>query len=90
MLLGLLAVNAAAAPLLVYFGTYTGPKSKGIYVAQFDPATGKLGQPRVAAEVPSPSWVAIHPNGKVLYAVGEDGNGSVSSFAITPGSGELK
>jgi 6-phosphogluconolactonase len=89
-LLGLAAMQAAAAPMLVYFGTYTGPKSKGIYVSRFDPATGKLEAPRVAAEIAGPSWVTIHPNGKFLYAVTESGNGAVSSFSIAPGTGELK
>ena len=27
---------------LVYFGTYTGGKSKGIYISRFDPTTGRL------------------------------------------------
>jgi hypothetical protein len=43
-----LTILALAATVLVYFGTYTGPKSKGIYVAPFDTATGKLGALRVA------------------------------------------
>ncbi|MGE3805936.1 MAG: lactonase family protein [Gemmataceae bacterium] len=74
----------------VYIGTYTGKSSKGIYRAEFDPATGKLGKPVLAGETASPSFVALHPTGKFLYAVNETGKGEVSSFAIDPKSGDLK
>jgi 6-phosphogluconolactonase len=84
-----------AAKYLVYFGTYTGPKSKGIYVSQFDTATGKLDPPTVAAEIDRPSWVTLHPNGKFLYAVTEIGSGgqgeaTISSFAIDHKTGTLQ
>jgi 6-phosphogluconolactonase len=81
---------------LVYFGTYTGPKSKGIYVAPFDAATGKLGTLRVAAETQNPSFLALHPTRPLLYAVNEvddyEGQkaGSVSAFAIDPATGDLR
>ena len=61
----------AADPLLVYIGTYSSPRSKGIYLARFDTQTGKLTQPELAAETRSPSFLAIHPNRRYLYAVGE-------------------
>ena len=79
-----------------YFGTYTGPKSKGIYVARFDPRTGSLSEPRLAAETPSPSFLALSPGMDFLYAVNEvdqfEGKktGSVSSFAIDSRSGDLR
>ncbi len=81
--------------VLVYFGTYTGAKSKGIYVSRFNLATGQLAAPELAAETLSPSFLALHPAGRVLYAVGETGNwggrrvGSVSAFSIDVGSGRL-
>ena len=74
--------------LLVYFGTYTGAKSKGIYVSHLDLATGKLNAPELAAEIASPSFLAIHPNHRFLYAVNEVGNfagkrsGAVTAFSI--------
>src|SRR3954464_5284910 len=55
----------------VYFGTYTGAKSKGIYRARFDPASGSLSQPELAAETPSPSFLAADPQNRFLYAVNE-------------------
>jgi 6-phosphogluconolactonase len=86
----------AAAPTFVYLGTYTGPKSRGIYVATFDAATGKLGAPRLAAETESPSFLALHPTRPLLYAVNEVDNfegqkaGSVSAFAIDSATGALR
>jgi 6-phosphogluconolactonase len=76
---------------LVYIGTYTAKTaSKGIYVFRYDANSGKLTSLGVAAETPDPSWVAIHPNGKYLYAVNEAGkNSMVSSFSIGASVGKL-
>lgn len=68
--------------ILVYIGTYTGPKSKGIYVSRLNPATGELSAPELAAEMVNPSWVTIHPDGKFLYAAGEAGGGAIAGFSI--------
>jgi 6-phosphogluconolactonase len=83
--------------MLVYFGTYTNTgKSKGIYVSRLNMATGALTTPELAAEVASPSFLAIHPTQDFLYAVNEvsevDGKktGSVSAFAIDRQKGTLK
>jgi 6-phosphogluconolactonase len=73
----------------VYIGTYTGKKSKGIYLLHLDPATGKLTEPELAGEMGSPSFLAIHPNHKFLYACGEAGKGSIGGFAIEK-DGKLK
>ena len=83
------AVTAAepAGKLWVYFGTYTNKSSKGIYRSTFDAATGKLSDPELAAEVKNPSFLTIHPSGRYLYAVGEQGGpkgGTISAFALDP------
>src|SRR5262245_13046351 len=46
-----------ASKLWVYVGTYTGPKSKGIYRCELDLATGKLTPPQLAAEIVNPSFL---------------------------------
>lgn len=90
------AVMAAADPIWVFVGTYTNKKSKGIYRVEFDPATGKLGAPELAAEVTSPSFLAVAPDRKHLFCVCEIGefkgkrSGGVASFALDAKSGELK
>ena len=103
LLLGLLVAllsspvaTAADGPLWVFAGTYTGKKSQGIYRVEFDPATGKLGKPELAAEVPSPSFLAVAPDRKHLFCVCEIDNfggkkaGGVTSFGLDAKSGELK
>src|SRR4051794_24250540 len=72
----------------VYIGTYTGPKSKGIYRCELDLATGKLSEPTLAGETRNPSFLAIHPDMKHLYAVSEVSDaggkmtGAVAAFEI--------
>jgi 6-phosphogluconolactonase len=82
---------AANRKYLVFVGTYTNKtESKGIYAYQFDADTGKLTPKGVAAETPDPSWVAVHPSGKYLYAANEAGKAStVSAFAVDAKSGKL-
>jgi 6-phosphogluconolactonase len=89
------ADDAKAGKFWVYVGTYTGGDSQGIYRCEFDAATGKLGEPSLAAETRNPSFLAIHPSKRFLYAVGEFddmGNaktGAVSAFGLDPKSGAL-
>src|SRR5436190_7102512 len=88
-------MSAEANSGLLYIGTYTGSKSKGIYSARFDSATGKLSAIELAAETKNPTFLAIHPNGRFLYAVEEIGNfqgkgvGGVGAFAIDAVTGKL-
>src|SRR5262245_38038912 len=106
--LAVLALLFAMAPELtagenvgkywLFVGTYTGGKagSKGIYRMEFDAATGKLSKPVVAAEVDSPSFLAIHPTAKFLYCVNEASDdagkrgGAVTAYALDTASGTLK
>src|SRR6266436_3629606 len=80
----------------VFVGTYTSKESKGIYRLELDMETGKLSEPELAAEVVSPSFLAIHPNRRFLYAVTESSDfggkksGAVSAFSLDAKSGELK
>jgi len=84
-----------AKEYLVYFGTYTGKGSKGIYACRFRPSTGKLTPVELAAETVNPSFLAIDPQRRFLFAANEIGDyqnaksGSVSSFAIDRRSGKL-
>jgi 6-phosphogluconolactonase len=76
---------------LAYVGTYTTKtNSKGIYAYRYDAETGKLASLGVAGESVDPSFVAVHPSGKFLYAVNEAGKNSiVSAFALEPKTGKL-
>lgn len=83
--------------ILAYIGTYTGPgKSEGIYVYRFDPATGGLTYLSKATGIENPSFLAIHPAQRYLYAVNEisqyagKASGAVTALAIDPASGALR
>jgi 6-phosphogluconolactonase len=86
---------APGTDYLVYIGTYTRGNSKGIYAYRMDSATGKLTSLDLAAESTSPSFLAIHPNQRFLYAANEIENfegqkgGAVSAYSIDPASGKL-
>jgi 6-phosphogluconolactonase len=92
-------MSAETAPspgaMPVYIGTYTGEKSKGIYVSRFDPVTGRLTPPELAVATPSPSFLALHPGGGFLYAAGESTRfegkpvGAVSAFSRDANTGQL-
>jgi len=90
-------LSAAEAPdsMWVYVGTYTRGASKGIYAFRLNLKTGELTPKGLAAETVSPSFLAIHSNGKFLYAANEVGDfkgsksGGVSAFSIDRKSGRL-
>ncbi|MDB5388005.1 MAG: 6-phosphogluconolactonase [Planctomycetaceae bacterium] len=91
------AKPADVSKLRVYIGTYTSPQgSKGIYQTVLNLKTGELSPVELAAEVSSPSFLAIHPTEKSLYAVMEisDFNGKpaggVGAFSIDAKTGKLK
>jgi 6-phosphogluconolactonase len=66
-----------------YIGTYTSKEgSRGIYRSRLNTRTGALSEPILAAEAASPSFLALHPNGRFLYAVHETTGGDVSAYAI--------
>ena len=82
---------------IMYVGTYTRAPSKGIYAYRLR-ANGELtplGAAGLAAETENPSFLAVHPNQRFLYAVNEvskyEGQdaGSVSAFAIDRATGTL-
>ena len=69
----------------VWFGTTATKQglSKGIYHANFDTDTGELSQPTLAVEADSPGFLAMHPNGKMLYAAArESGKDVVVAYKI--------
>lgn len=95
-----LAASGAAAQkggFFLYVGTYTlaGSESKGIYAYRFDPAARKIRSIGLAAETLNPSFLAVHPSHRFLYAVNEIGDyqgkksGAVSAFSIDHATGKL-
>ena len=77
------SVCTAADTAEFYIGTYTKPGgSLGIYRGTVDLKSGALSTPVLAGEAKSPSFLAVHPNAKFLYAAIESGGGTVGAFAI--------
>ncbi|HEY9529461.1 MAG TPA: lactonase family protein [Anaerolineales bacterium] len=83
-------MTSEEAPV-VFVGTYTehkGSESKGIYVYQMDPASGKLSLERAVEGIPNPSYLDFHPRLNLLYAVNElqdfagEKGGGVSALSI--------
>jgi 6-phosphogluconolactonase len=85
MVTSLIAADKGEAPpkeYFAYFGTYTKAKSKGIYRARLDTATGRLSKAELVAECNDPAFLAVHPTERFLYAIDEG-----TDPAKTPGRG---
>lgn len=90
--------SARKAPT-VFIGTYTekeGSRSKGVYVYRMDPVSGELALLWEAEGIINPSYLALHPQRRFLYAVNEvpafgvQEGGGVSALAIDGESDDLK
>jgi 6-phosphogluconolactonase len=93
-LLALCSVIANAGSVVAWIGTSAGGSGNalGIYRTEMDLSSGKLTEPTLAAEVGSPGFLAMHPNGRVLYAACQlsDGQGGgIAAFAIDETSSSL-
>jgi 6-phosphogluconolactonase len=54
----------------VWLGTSRNKASQGIYHCTLDTTKGRLGEPKLAAEISGPGFLAMHPDRNTLYAVG--------------------
>ena len=86
---------AVGGDCYVYVGTYTNKGSEGIYLCRLDTTAGKLTALGLAAKVPDPSFLAIHPDGRHLYAASEIFNfegkksGAANAYELDPHTGSL-
>lgn len=60
---------------------------EGIWRARL--AEGRLTGLRQVVQTPAPTFIAAHPSGRWLYAVGEDAAGTVTAFEVTDDGGLL-
>jgi 6-phosphogluconolactonase len=95
---------AVGRPILAYVGTYSSPQGpegskgngKGIYLFRMDASTGALTNRELFEDPLNPSWLALHPSGKYLYAANEvpdfEGarSGAVTAYGVDRTSGRLK
>lgn len=94
----------SGGPVLLYVGTYSSPqgpegskgRGQGIYLFEMNPVDGTLTQRELFADASNPSWLALDPARRYLYAANETGtykgtaSGSVSAFSVDRAAGLLK
>jgi len=95
--------NPRMSSIWAYVGTYSSPqgpegspgRGQGIYLFQFNPATGSLLRRDVFFDDSNPAWLTFDPSRKYLYSANETQTyrgksaGSVSAYAIDGSSGHL-
>ncbi len=98
---GHVVLEAASAPSpratqwVAYIGTYTGPNSEGIYAYQVEVASGLVTPRGCVGRTAHPSFLALHPSGRFVYAVSEvnsatgQPSGAVVAFAVDRQTGLL-
>ncbi len=80
---------------VIYIGTYTIGTSEGIYQLRLNKDTGVLEYQDLAAQIKNPSFLTLHPDRPLLYAVGEGigpsekSEGLASAFSISSENGRL-
>ncbi|MEZ0162463.1 lactonase family protein [Streptomyces griseorubens] len=74
-----------SGPRPLYLGTYTSADGggEGIGTATYDPATGRISGGEVITGVGDPSFLAVHPDGRTLYAVNEREDGAVTAVRLS-------
>ncbi|HLG51623.1 MAG TPA: lactonase family protein [Chloroflexota bacterium] len=93
--------DRSAWDMLLFVGTFTAlpphprGRAQGIDVFQLDLSTGTLLRVRTVMGVPNPSFLALHPSRRFLYAVNavpeidDHDGGALSAFAIDWSAGDL-
>ncbi|MDH6437941.1 6-phosphogluconolactonase [Streptomyces sp. SAI-144] len=76
---------APTGPRPLYLGTYTSAEGggNGIGVAAYDPGSGRITGTSTITGVTNPSYLALHPDGRTLYAVAEQDAGAVTAVRLS-------
>ncbi|MFH8773621.1 lactonase family protein [Streptomyces sp. NPDC017958] len=71
-------------PHPLHLGTYTSVEGggTGIGLATYDPVSGRITGSGTITGVPDPSYLALHPDGRTLYAVDEREDGAVTAVRV--------
>src|SRR5258708_3952753 len=80
--------------MYAFVGCYTSADRNGhgtgISTYRMNPATGVWEHHSILEGITNPSFLALHPSGKVLYCVHGGSGQGVSAFAINPENGAVK
>ncbi|MEU8849210.1 lactonase family protein [Streptomyces sp. NPDC048564] len=73
-----------SGPRPLHLGTYTSVDGggEGIGLATYDPESGRITGTGTIGGVGDPSYLALHPNGRTLYAVNEREDGAVTAVRL--------
>jgi len=76
---------APTGPRPLYLGTYTSAEGggTGIGVATYDSASGRISGTGTITGLTNPSYLALHPDGRTLYAVSEQDAGAVTAVRLS-------
>ncbi|CAL9284263.1 lactonase family protein [Streptomyces sp. SudanB182_2057] len=76
--------RGASRPRPLYVGTYTSVAGggTGIGIASYDPRSGRITGEGTLTGVADPSYLAVHPDGRTLYAVAERQDGAVTAVRL--------
>ena len=89
-LLSLVGCSGRQDTLTLLVGTYTNSGSKGIYSYDFNQKTGES-SPLAVTEIANPSFLAVAPDNKTVFAVTEQQkDASVSAFDYNAAEGTLQ
>ncbi|MFJ7343134.1 lactonase family protein [Streptomyces sp. NPDC101110] len=74
-----------SGPRPLHLGTYTSAEGggKGIGLATYDPGTGRITGAGTIGGVGDPSYLAVHPDRRTLYAVDERDDGAVTAVRLS-------
>ncbi len=77
-------------PRPLFLGTYTSAEGggTGIGLATYDPTSGRITGVGTLTGVADPSYLAVHPDGRTLYAVNEREGGGVTAVRLGAGNHE--
>ncbi len=84
------------ADTLLYLGGYSTEAAAGLNVYRLDPGSGALEHVQAVADVVNPSFLALGPQHRCLYAISEvadfggSKSGGVAALEIDPGNGRLR
>lgn len=75
--------------LLFFVGSYAKENEDGIHLCQLDNDTGELQLLHSTSGITNPSFLVANDDHTRLYAVSEQGEGTVVSYEVNPGDGKL-
>lgn len=79
---------SADNPVYVFIGTYTQKephvdgKAEGFYIYEMNLTSGELTHFATSPFLINPSYLAVSPEGKYVYAVNETGEGKISAYKV--------